>query len=235
MKSQLKSNFIYKIAFFSSIFCLKLIKFIFVFLKFSILRNILFLTPFNCAKNLTGSDSFSEKNEFEKHKIFLGTGFTLMELMIVLAIVAVVSAYAVPAYQDYLSRSRVGEGLTLAAIVKMLVAENAANGTTLSSGYTSTPATRNVDSISIANDTGQITISYQPRVSAAGANTIVLVPSVASATESNALVANTAIAGMLQWECFAAGKATSSLTIPGPTPAAAATLPNRLAPAECRS
>src|ERR1700744_3258781 len=42
-------------------------------------------------------------------------GFTMVELMIVLAIVGVIAAYAVPAYQDYVARSRVGEGLMLAA------------------------------------------------------------------------------------------------------------------------
>src|ERR1700731_3347073 len=73
-------------------------------------------------------------------------GFTLVELMIVLAIVGVVAAYAIPAYQDYLARSRVGEGLSLAASAKLAVAENAASGTPFDAGYASPPATRNVDS-----------------------------------------------------------------------------------------
>jgi prepilin-type N-terminal cleavage/methylation domain-containing protein len=62
-------------------------------------------------------------------------GFTLVELMIVLAIVGVVAAYAIPAYQDYLARSRVGEGLSLAAAARLAVAENAASGDAFGNGY----------------------------------------------------------------------------------------------------
>jgi len=93
-------------------------------------------------------------------------GFTLIELMIVVAIIGILAAIAIPAYQDYTIRSQVSEGLTLAAAAKAAVAESFSNSgvppadrTAAGMSATDTDTSgKYVTGVDVAN--GVITITY---------------------------------------------------------------------------
>ena len=169
-------------------------------------------------------------------------GFTLIELMIVVAIVGILAAVALPAYQDYTIRAKVSEGLVLAEALKADMSSNyASDGMPGVAAFAtqvagSVPQSKYVSSIAILGTTGEITITFnQANVGAAiGANsTLVLSPYLnAAGTVTKLSLAPAGATGSIDWAC--SSTTSQQATNRGLTGAVAGTLNPRFAPAECK-
>lgn len=138
-------------------------------------------------------------------------GFTLIELMIVVAIVGVLAAIAIPAYQDYVTRAKVTEGMSLASAAKTAVTEyyqaNSAFPTTnAAAGLAATISGTNVSGVVVGTG-GVITVTYGGGApSTISGKTLALTPTVSN--------------GSVTWVCSAA--------------ASSAPVPAQYVPSSCR-